>query len=194
MANLNGTYSQRNPLSRFRIEAIPTWLEYLLLVGLGVAAVVLHQVFRFPMNLPGRHGVEWMALLILGRGLSRSRYAGSIASIGASAASMLPIWGISDDPFIWLIYLLPGLIMDLAFSNLTRWKGSLVFLGSLGALAHGTKPLARWVINLSLGFPYGSLLWGVAYPLATHLLFGAIGGVLGGMAALGIKKLVEKKP
>jgi hypothetical protein len=159
-----------------------------------MAAVALHQVFRFPMNLPGRHGIEWMALLIIGRGLSRSRYAGSITAFGASTASLLPIWGASDDPFIWLIYLLPGFVMDLAFGNLSRWQNRLVFLGSLGALAHATKPLARWMISLSLGYPYGSLLWGVAYPLATHLLFGAIGGVLGGLAALGVKKIIERNP
>lgn len=194
MNNTNGVFSLKNPLSSIRSNGLAVWVETLLLVGLGVLAVVLHQAFRFPLELPGRHGIEWMALLIVGRGLSRSRYAGSITSAGAAVASVLPIWGAMDDPFIWLIYLIPGLVMDLAFARLPHWKENLIFLASLGGLAHVTKPLARWIINLVLGYPYGSLLWGVAYPTATHLLFGAVGGLLGGLLVVGILKNARKTP
>jgi len=192
MTQMNGGFSTRKPLSAFRIRAIPAWLEYVLLVGLGVAAVVLHQAFRFPMDLPGRHGVEWMALLVLGRALTRSRIGGSVVSTGAAVASMLPLWGAIDDPFIWLIYLLPGILMDIAFARLPRWKTSFIFLASLGALAHATKPLARWLINMITGIPYGSLLLGVGYPLLTHLLFGAVGGLLGAILAYGIHKTIAR--
>jgi hypothetical protein len=190
MANPNGELLQRKPLSSYRSNLKAGWLEYVLLVGLGALAVVLHQVLRVGLGLPGRHGIEWMALIIIGRGLSRSRYAGSIASLGAAGFSLLPIWGAADDPFIWLTYLLPGIVMDIAFTWLPGWQGKLLFLVSLGGLAHATKPLTRWLIGLASGLQHTSLLTGLAYPFMTHLLFGAVGGLLGGLIVLGTRKLL----
>jgi hypothetical protein len=189
---MDGGYSINRPLSGFRIRSIPVWLEYVLLVGLGVTAVALHQAFRFPMNLPGRHGIEWMALLVLGRVLTRSRFGGSVVSTSAALTSILPFWGVMDDPMIWLMYLIPGVLMDVAFDRLPRWKTNFVFLASLGALAHATKPIARWIINMITGIPYGSLLLGVGYPVVTHMMFGAAGGLLGAVLAYGIRKTVAR--
>jgi len=190
---MDGIASQKKPLNSFLSKANLTAVEAVLMLGLGAAVVVLHQALRAPLNLPGRHGLEWMALLVIGRSFGRSRYAGSLASMGAAATSVLPIWGAMDDPFIWLIYLLPGPIMDFAFARFPRWQGNLAFLAVLGGLAHATKPLVRWIISLVSGFPYGSLLWGVGYPLATHILFGAAGALLGGLAVWGGRKAAKAK-
>lgn len=190
---MDGTVSQKNWLSNFLSKANLTVVEALAMVGLGALAVVLHQTLRAPLDLPGRHGVEWMALLVIGRSFGRSRYAGSLASIGAAVTAVLPIWAGFDDPFIWLIYLLPGPIMDFAFARFSRWQGNLAFLAVLGGLAHATKPLVRWVISLISGFPYGSLLWGVGYPLAMHTLFGAAGGLLGGLVVWGFRRAARLK-
>ncbi len=186
---MDGVLSQKS-VSKTLLNSLARW-ELILLVSCGALAVVLHQTFRAPLNLPGRHGIEWMALLILGRALSQRRYAGSLASVGAAATSMLPIWGF-DDPFMPLIYLLPGLVMDLAFWMLPKLQGKLAFLILLGGLAHATKPLARWVIALTSGWAYGSLFYGVAYPVGSHILFGLIGGFLGAAIALGSQKLASK--
>jgi hypothetical protein len=187
-----GTLSQKKTLSSVLSKAQVAWWEALLLFGLGATAVLLHQALRAPLNLPGRHGLEWMALLILGRALSRSRVAGSITSVGAATFSVLPIWGAVHDPFIWLIYLVPGLLMDFVFAKLPGMTGKLWFLALLGSLAHATKPLIRLVITLITGFPFGSLLYGILYPLGSHLLFGLLGGLLGGLLALGVQKSVKK--
>lgn len=191
---MDGVVSQKRSLNSFLSKANLTAVEALSMLGLGALAVVLHQVLRAPLDLPGRHGLEWMALLVIGRSFGRSRYAGSLAGIGAAVTAVLPIWAGFDDPFIWLIYLLPGPIMDFAFARFSRWQGNLAFLAVLGGLAHATKPLARWIINLISGFPYGSLLWGVGYPLATHILFGAAGGLLGGAIVWGFRRAAQKKP
>jgi len=168
------------------------WWEALLLIGSGALAVVLHQSLRFPLGLPGRHGIEWMALLVLGRSTSRFRWAGSLTSTGAALTSLMPVWGVRDDPFIWVIYLLPGIVMDLVFYWLPQLQSKLWFWASLGGLAHATKPLARWAISLGSGWAYGSLLYGVAYPLTTHILFGLIGGLLGAAISLTGKRLIER--
>jgi hypothetical protein len=148
------------------------------LLGLGIAAVVLQAVLRWPLKLPGHHGLEWMALLMIGRSTSRYRWAAGLSSVGAATCSVLPLWG-SDDPLIWLSYLLPGLLIDVGFRLGQSWQANIWFLACLGGLAHATKPLIRLVVNLISGWPYGSLLGGVAYPLATHILFGFVGGLLG---------------
>lgn len=191
---MDGAVSQKKSLNSLLSKANLTAVEALLLVGLGAMAVTLHQVLRLPLNLPGRHGLEWMALLVIGRSFGRSRCAGSLAGIGAAVTSALPIWSGFDDPFIWLIYLLPGPVMDLAFARFSRWQGNLAFLAVLGGLAHATKPLARWILALVSDFPYGSLLWGVGYPLATHILFGAAGGLLGGLVVWGVRRGARGKP
>jgi hypothetical protein len=42
-----------------------------------------------------------------------------------------------------------------------------------------TKPITRLFIGQWNGWPYGSLRWGVAYPSASHFLFGFLGALLG---------------
>ena len=39
--------------------------ELLLLFGAGMLATVLHQSFRLPLHMPGYHGMEWLAILML---------------------------------------------------------------------------------------------------------------------------------
>ena len=179
MTTANGALLERKSSSSIQISERLTWQEALLLVGLGAAVVAIHAAFRWDLKLPGYHGVEWMALLIIGRATSRYRWAGTISSIGAGGLALLPVWGFGD-PFAWLIYFLPGPAMDVLYMLGLRWQNNIWFLSLVGGLALATKPLARVGISLVTGWPYGSLFYGVAYPLATHILFGLMGAFLGG--------------
>lgn len=167
-------------------------IEALLLLGSGALVVILHQSFRLPLGLPGHHGIEWMALLILGRSFSRFRGAGTLASIGAAATSILPVWGATHDPFIWLIYLVPGPLMDMAFHYLPQFAGKYWFLSILGGLAHITKPLIRLAITVISGWSFGSFRYGVVYPISSHLMYGMIGGLLGALIVLGVHRVSKK--
>ena len=189
---MNGISFQKSASKAFPIENTLSWWEALLLISSGALAVFLHHIFRPPLCLPGHHGIEWMALLIMGRSLSRFRGAGSLASLGAAGMSMLPVWGASHDPFIWLIYLLPGPVMDLAFRYLPRFAGKFWFLALLGGLAHVTKPVARLIITVLSGWSLGSFRYGVVYPITSHLLYGLIGGLLGALLVFGIQHLSTK--
>lgn len=164
-------------------------VEALFLVGLGVAAVWLHTTLRLPLKMPGRHGIEWMALLLMGRALSRRRGAASLSAAGAAGAAFFPMFAVTDDPFVWLTYLVPGVLVDVLFAALPRWQANVVFLGLLGALAHATKPVIRYFIGLASGGMHSSLIAGLGYPLATHLLFGLIGGLIGGGVILAVRRL-----
>jgi hypothetical protein len=188
---MNGTYSQKTISRAFPTEWTLGWLEALLLIGSGVTAVVLHRAFDTSLGLPGHHGIEWMALMIIGRMSSRFRGAGTLASVGASFASTLPFLQ-GGNPYGWLFYLLPGLVVDFAFRYLPGYANKLWFLVLLGGLAHLTKPIGQLAMNLITGFPFGSFRFGILYPFAGHILFGMIGGLLGASIALGIRRYSQK--
>ncbi len=190
---MNGTYSQKSISKAFPTEWTLKWWEALLLIGSGVTAVVLHRALDSSLGLPGHHGIEWMALLILGRASSRFRGAGTLTSVSASLVSTLPILH-GNNPVTWLFYLLPGPVMDFAFRYLPRYANKLWFLVLLGGLAHITKPIGQLVINLITGWPFGSFRYGVLYPFASHLLFGMIGGLLGALIVLGVHRYSQKPP
>jgi hypothetical protein len=132
-----------------------------------------------------------MGALLIGRMSSRFRGAGTLTSIGASFASTLPFLQ-GGNPFTWLLYLLPGPVMDLAFRYLPRSANKLWFLILLGGLAHMTKPIGQLTMNLITGWPFGSFRYGILYPFASHLLFGMIGGLLGALIVLGIRRYSQK--
>ena len=190
---MNGTFSPKNASKAFPTEGtFLKVLEALLLIGSGALVVVLHESFRMPLSQPGYHGLEWMAILILGRSFSRFRGAGTLASLGAAGMSMLPLLGAVNDPFIWLVYLLPGPVMDLAFRYLPGYTSKLWFLVLLGGLAHITKPIIRLVITVLSGWSFGSFRFGVLYPISSHLLYGMLGGLLGALIVLGTRRLSTK--
>jgi hypothetical protein len=188
---MNGTSSLKNTSKSFQTDWSLSWIEALLLMGGGVMAVVLHRALDSSLGLPGHHGIEWMAILIISRASSRYRGAGTLTSIGASFASVLPFLS-GENPFTWIYYLLPGLVMDLAFYYLPRHSNKLLFMVLLAGLAHVTKPLGQLSVNLLTGWPVGSFRFGVLYPFASHLLFGMIGGLLGALIVLGIRKFSKE--
>jgi len=155
-----------------------TWQEALPLVGLGAAIVVVTSVFDGSFKLPGHTGLAWLALLMIGRTTSRYRWAAGVSSIGAAVVSTLPFWGFGD-PLKWLIYLLVGLALDVMFNLAPRWQYNVLFLTVIAGLAHAIKPLMRVGISAATGMQYSSLLSGVLYPLAMHVFFGLLGGLLG---------------
>lgn len=188
---MNGTSSLKTASKAFPTEWSLSWVEALLLIGGGVMAVVLHRALDTSLGLPGHHGIEWMAIMILGRASSKFRGAGTLTSMGASFASVLPFLH-GDNPFTWIYYLLPGPVMDLAFRYLPRYANKIWFMILLGGFAHMTKPIAQVTVKLLTGWPIGSFRFGVVYPFASHLLFGMIGGFLGALVVLGIRHASKK--
>jgi hypothetical protein len=178
MNSTAGGYFRKTPSGVIDDGESLTWPMALFLVLLGVGAVALPTMLRLPLKLPGHQGLVWMALLMSGRTVSRYRWAASISGVGAGLTALLPLWG-SDDPIFWLTYLVPSLVIDAGLPLAQRWRMQPWSLAVLAGLAHGTKPLLRLVFGALAGWPYGSLLGGVLYPLTLHILFGAIGGLIG---------------
>lgn len=189
MLNTIGARLPRNASSSSLVSDRVSVRELLLLAGLGAAAVLLHAATRGGLDLaPGYQGVAWIAFVVMGRTTSRYRWAGVAAAVGAAGTAMLPVWGFGD-PFRWLTYFLAGATVDLLYLAALRFPQAWLLIGVIGGLAHMTKPLTRVVISLATGWPYGSLLWGVAYPSATHFAFGFIGALAGAGLLAGLRHL-----
>lgn len=160
----------------------------LFLASLGVAIVVLEQAFRWPLQLPGHHGLEAVALLVLGR-LSCTN-AWSATLVGASAAAAAPLAGADHGVLMPLFYVLPGIVLDAGYRLWPRLVSRfLLFLPLLAALAFAMKPVVRVVANELLGMQFGSLRAGPLYPILTHLMF----GFLGALAAVLVWRLTERR-
>lgn len=174
---MNTESSQKISSKNLALELTKNIAEILLLIGIGMIGVLLHAKFRVPLKLPGHHGVIYMALLVSGRLLSKKPYASSLSSVGAALMLLFPLG--FKDPFMPLIYLLPGFIMDLGTMFGRKTSMNLWLLALICGLSYMTIPLSRLIISTLTGFPYGSLLTGFLWPTFTHLLFGMIGGVAG---------------
>ena len=183
MDRANGGSSQKKALSDIPISGRLGRLEAAALLAVGASAIVLHTVWRLPLKLPGHQGVVWMTMLMAARSSSRYRWAGVIVGAGATTtAAFLP--GLAaHEPLAPATFLPAAIAVDLMFySAVPRWRRRFWFLGLVGAMGHATKPLLRAVLS-GAGWAYAPLILGLAYPLIMHLLFGFIGGVLGGVLA-----------
>ena len=147
-----------------------------LLVSLGVAIVLLEQAFRWPLQLPGHHGLEAMALLVFGRLSCTNPWSATL--VGASAAVAAPFAGADHGVLMPLFYVLPGIVLDAGYRLWPRpVSQALLFLPLVAAVAFASKPVVRVVANQLFGMPFGSLRAGPVYPILTHLMFGFLGAL-----------------
>lgn len=171
------------PGAREPIYKIPFVLELLILLSVGVLAAVLHKTFRIPLHMPGYHGMEWFALLLLARLMSDRVGAGMLVALGAASTALVYAGGIGLDgkSAQILTYLLQGFIVDALIFRARAFLPYCMWVAAVGAIAHMLSPLTRNLISsFSAGsIEFGSLVHGLGYPLATHGLFGATGATAG---------------
>ena len=160
----------------------------LFLVSLGVAIVLLEQAFRWPLQLPGHHGLEAMALLVFGRLSCTNPWSATL--VGASAAVAAPFVGADHGVLMPLFYVLPGIVLDAGYRLWPRLVSqALLFLPLVAAVAFAAKPVVRVVANQLFGMQFGSLRAGPVYPILTHLMF----GFLGALAAVLVWRATERR-
>ena len=162
------------------------WLMLALIFGAGFITIAMHDVFRWPMKLPGRHGLELMAMLLFVRCASTERYAATLAVLGGVAATAILGHGSGIES---IVFLLQGLAIDLAYrmAKLNGWR-ALVLLPLLAGLVHTIKPLVKLGFMETVGIASDSLSAGLLYPVITHCIFGAVGGLFGVMAWQALQK------
>lgn len=157
------------------------------LASAGVAIVLLEQAFRWPLQLPGHHGLEAMALLVFGRLSCTNPWSATL--VGASAAVAAPFLGADHGSLMPLFYVLPGIVLDAGYRLWPRLVSqALLFLPLVAALAFAAKPVVRVLANQLFGMQFGSLRAGPVYPILTHLMF----GFLGALAAVLVWRATER--
>ncbi len=167
-------------------------LEIILLLLAGVLAIVLHARLRTPLNIPGHHGMEFMAIILAARLSSNMKWASSISALGIGVFILFPVLGFKD-PMMGFNYMLPCFFMDIAYNTIQNKKYRNLYLSIAAGFAYMLIPVSRMITTISTGYPYSSFLkHGFVTPLATFLLFGLMGGILGtGIYFIG-KKLLNK--
>jgi len=173
---MNGNSSPRKLFGAIELSGGLSVGRLMWLVALGVAVVALEDAFRWSLQMPGHHGIEAMALLMLARLSCSTPWSATIA--GASAAVAAPALGADHGPLMPLFYLLPGVVLDLGYRLRPKPDAFVLYLPLVAALAWTSKPVVRVLANLTVGMQFGSLRSGPVYPILTHLLFGFVGGLV----------------
>lgn len=181
-----GTWSSA---SRPRIDAR---VQLLLLLLAGAAAAILHESFRWPMRMPGHHGLEWFAILMFARVLSTRPWAAFAVACGAALTALTPLGG-HEGSVRPLTYLVQGFTLDLLFLLILRWRLPIGLAVLAGALAHALSPLLKAGLALTGVGGFGSLSKGLAFPLMTHAGFGAVGAAVGLLLALAWQRARDRR-
>ncbi len=190
---MNGNVQQKTLSRKYLTNlSIAGILEILLLIGAGVLAIVLHARLRTPLNIPGHHGIEFMAIILAARLSSKIKWASSISALGIGIFLLFPVLGFKD-PMMGFNYMLPCFFIDLAYNFINNNKYRNLFLSIAAGLAYLMVPMSRLITTLTTGFLYSSFLkHGFVTPIFTFLLFGLLGGILGtGIFIIG-KKLFKR--
>jgi len=171
----------------------------LILLALFAALILIAKIaLRTPLQLPGHTGVFWMAILIVASQVVPRRGAASMT--GLLSGILAAFFGLGDFGFLdtFLSYLMIGVGTDLALLLLGSPE-NLLAAGLTGALGHLGKFLVKWALGAISGAPLGFVALGLARSLLGYILFGAIGGILGGLTVKALRKagyfayLAEKK-
>lgn len=168
-------------------ENLKQWLySVAVIVSFSVFVAFSKGYLRVPLHVPGHSAIYVIPLLLLGRLASRNRLGGM--GIGCLSGGMMAFLGIGGG-FLLAIprYFLMGAIIDVLLWREGTQK-SMAILVAAGAFANAAKFFIGMVIATLVGIPAFFIQIGMTYSLVTHLVFGAVGGII----AFGILKLIRR--
>lgn len=160
----------------------------LILLALFAALVVIAKIaLRLPLQLSGHSGIFWMAMLIVAARVVPRRGAASL--VGVTSGLLAAFLGLGDFGALntFLSYAMVGVGTDLALMLLGNPE-NLVVAGLAGVLGHFAKFLVKWGLGALTGAPVGFVALGLLKAMVGYILFGALGGVLGGLTLLALRK------
>lgn len=191
---MSGKLQEKTLSVNSQTETLSRILEILLLFGIGALAIALRGRLRLGMNLPGHHGIYFMALIYLARKNSRLKVATSFSALGIGTMLLFPILGFRD-PIQAAVYVLPAIMLDIIFlAAPAKLKNNAWLLALACGVAWMSIPISRLIISLISGIPYDSFLkHGFIYPLFAWFMSGSIGGFAGAGIQYAAKKTFLKK-
>ncbi len=177
---MNGRLQVKTLSGSTHSSALTKILEILLLLGAGMIAILLHARFKTPYNIPGHHGIEFMAIFVLARMSSNMKFAGTISAIGIGSLLLFNVFGFTN-PLMGFYYMVPGITLDILYNAFKRLNSKFYLLALFSGLAYMTIPLVKTLFFLSTGYPYPSLIKHAYYivPFIGFLVFGMLGGLAG---------------
>ena len=191
--NSSNTNSPTRSISKAFPTSFSLALQVAALLLVGFTATWLHYRFRLPLNMPGRHGLEFMLLVMAARYASNMKLSATITVSGSIAASLIPVLGFKD-PMLPYIYLGIGAFIDFAWYRWSNFRKWIPLAALLGGLAYGLIPLVRLLFMVIGSYPYNSFAkHGYIIPFLTHIGFGFTGALAGVGIISELKKRINKK-
>jgi len=176
---MNGNSPEKKLYAQSLSLSTANMLEMLLLVMAGGMVAYMHFNTRIPLSIPGHHGLEFMGVYALIRLSSSMKYAGSMAMLGTGIILLMPGAG-GGAMMHGFSYLLPGLILDLAYMMGKDKLRMLFVISIVSGLAYMCIPLSRAMLNAFTGYPYMAFVkYGAVYTILSFFFFGMLGGTLG---------------
>ncbi len=161
--------------------------QLILLSILAALVVVAKIALRLPLQLPGHSGIFWMAIIVVAGGIVPKP--GATSLVGLTSGLLAAFLGLGDFGALdtLLSYTMTGVGTDLALW-LLRNPENLVVAALAGTFGHFAKFLVKWAISIVSGAPVGFVALGLARTLISYLIFGALGGLLGGLTLAALRK------
>jgi hypothetical protein len=160
----------------------------IILLTLFAALIVVAKIaLRLPLQLPGHSGIFWMAIVIVAAGVVPKRGAASV--VGLTSGIIAAFLGMGDFGALntLLSYTMVGVGTDLALL-LLRDPENLAVAMIAGTLGHLGKFLVKWVLGILTGAPVGFIALGLARAIVGYIIFGALGGLLGGLTLAALRR------
>jgi ABC-type thiamin/hydroxymethylpyrimidine transport system permease subunit len=160
----------------------------LILLALMAALIVVAKIaLRMPMQLPGHSGVFWMAIIVVAAGVVPKPGAASL--VGLTSGILAAFLGMGDFGALntLLSYTMIGVGSDLALLLLRDVENVWVDI-LVGIFGHLGKFLVKWSLGAITGAPLGFLALGQVRAIAGYVIFGALGGLLGGLTLQALRK------
>jgi hypothetical protein len=160
----------------------------LILLALFAALVVVAKIaLRTPIQMPGHTGIFWMAIVIVAAGVVPK--AGSASIVGLTSGILAGFLGMGDFGALntFLSYTAVGVGTDLALILLQDRENPATAALS-ASLGHLGKFLVKWALSAMTGAPAGFIALGLARALVGYVIFGALGGILGALTLIALRK------
>jgi hypothetical protein len=161
--------------------------EMILLALFAALVVVAKIALRTPLQLPGHSGIFWMAIIIVAARVVPKLGAASL--VGVTSGIIAGFLGMGDFGALntFLSYAAVGIGTDLALWIL-RDPENVVVAVLAAVLGHLGKFLVKWLFGIITGAPIGFVALGLARALVGYIVFGAIGGFLGWLTLVALRK------
>ena len=161
--------------------------QLILLTFFAVLVVVAKVALRLPLQLSGHSGIFWMAIVIVATKAVPQKGAASL--VGLISGILAAFLGLGDFGALntLISYIAIGVGTDLALLLLGDPE-NLVVAAVAGTIGHFAKFLVKWGFGVLSGAPVGFVALGLAKAMIGYLVFGAIGGILGALTLIALRK------